>query len=63
MVDTPDKEAVKEVIEYNLNRYVIGLLVLTLSLWAIGSEYAIILLLLLFLFITIQNLWLAYVEL
>lgn len=61
MVDTPSKGAVKDVLAYNLNIYVISLGVVTVGLWVVNlPEYAIIALLALLLLIVIQNLWLAY---
>lgn len=61
MVRVPTKGTVKELITYNLNRYAIGLLVVTLGLWIIGyTEYAVFALLALLLLVVIQNLRFAY---
>ena len=61
MVDVPSKGAVRNVLEYNLNRYAISLLIVTVGLWIAGfTEYAVVAILVLLLVIVIQNLWLAY---
>lgn len=61
MVDASSKGAVRDVLAYNLNIYVISLVGVTVGLWVVGFPgYAIIALLILLLLIITQNLWLAY---
>ena len=61
MVDVPGKGAVRDVLKYNLNKYAISLLIITVGLWIAGfTEYAVVAMLVLLLVVVIQNLWLAY---
>lgn len=64
-MSSTDKDGIlSEIIAYNLNPYVLVILVLAVGLWVFGhTEYATLALLAFLLIFTIRNIWLAYSEL
>jgi hypothetical protein len=61
MSSNEDGEDRREIIAYNLNPYVLGILVLSVGLWVFGHTESATLALLAFVFVfVIRNMWFAY---
>ncbi|WP_136718242.1 hypothetical protein [Halorientalis salina] len=64
MSNTDNDEALSEIVAFNLNPYVLGILVLAVGLWVFGhTEYGTLAFLLFLLIFTLRNMWFAYSEL
>ncbi len=64
MRSTDNDGVLSEIVAYNLNPYVLGILVLAAGLWVFGqTEYATFAFLVFLLVFTLRNMWLAYSDL